>query len=62
MVGKRKSRKAATRPEARSYEHPQADVALRSDETQLELFGDPGHSIADQVLRAYEFRDVKELS
>ena len=25
--------------------------------TQLDLFGDPQHSIADQVLRAYEYRD-----
>jgi len=29
----------------------------RSNESQGELFGDPQHSIADQVLKAYEHRD-----
>ncbi len=29
----------------------------KSEETQLSLFGDPQHSIADQVLKAYEHRD-----
>lgn len=29
----------------------------RPQDVQLNLFGDPQHSISDQVLRAYEFRD-----
>ena len=29
----------------------------KNQETQLSLFGDPQHSIADQVLKAYEHRD-----
>jgi adenine-specific DNA-methyltransferase len=32
----------------------------KSKETQHELFGDPEHPIADQVLRAYEHKDNKK--